>query len=677
MVGAYVRARLAEQCWSVAFLVGYLALFQALVVGAPPAAALRIAVGLGLLLVGLTCFLEGLWLGLMPLGEQVGLQLPRRTGVAVIAAFGLLLGLGSTLAEPAIAALRVAGLNVTAWDAPLLFRLLELDTEKLVAAIGIGVGVAVAAGMIRFAFGLSIKPFVYVLVPVLLGVSAWCARDANLGALLGLAWDAGAVTTGAVTVPLVLALGIGVSRAAGRQEGAGGGFGVIMLASALPVLAVLLLGMTLNASTPRATAETAFFAPAHRAEALRLFPDDDALVRHAFRRGSAEGRRAFFGDETAHAQAIRALADPAMRRLRLGDLSLAVWAAQRASDWERALLPSGAALDAIAREDSRLPLAGVLGRESLVAARAVVPLSALLLVALMLFLRVRPRHGDETALGIGLALVGMTLLTAGIRLGLVPLGDEVGRPLPAVMHGEAMERGRVRIEPFDPSAVFTAYGEDGTPAPHFFLRDGDGRLRPEPFDPTRLDAESGRYEHVLRRPPAFALRWAAAGAALVLLFAFGLGYGTTLAEPALAALGRTVEELTVGTVRRAGFVRAVSVGVGLGLVAGVGRMLFGIPNLWLLVPPYLLLLPLTYGSGEDFVGMAWDSGGVTTGIVTVPLVLAMGQSIGGELGVVDRFGILAMASVYPIVSVLVYGLILRARQRRSLNIAAGEGGSGG
>jgi len=156
------------------------------------------------------------------------------------------------------------------------------------------------------------------------------------------------------------------------------------------------------------------------------------------------------------------------------------------------------------------------------------------------------------------------------------------------------------------------------------------------------------------------------GIALVFLFAFGLGYGSSLAEPALHALGRTVEGMTVGMVKERQLVRIVALGVGLGLMVGTIRIMFTIPTVWLLLPPYLLLLPLTIFGDEDFVGIAWDSGGVTTGPVTVPLVLAMGLGVGGEIGANDSFGILAMGSVYPILTVLVYSLVQRMRQRRHI-----------
>jgi len=91
----------------------------------------------------------------------------------------------------------------------------------------------------------------------------------------------------------------------------------------------------------------------------------------------------------------------------------------------------------------------------------------------------------------------------------------------------------------------------------------------------------------------------------------------------------------------------------------------------LLVPPYLLLLLLTAMSAEDYVNISWDSAGVTTGPVTVPLVLAMGLGIGSQMGVVEGFGILAAASVCPILSVLLVGLTVTWKRKGALKEAAG------
>ena len=95
---------------------------------------------------------------------------------------------------------------------------------------------------------------------------------------------------------------------------------------------------------------------------------------------------------------------------------------------------------------------------------------------------------------------------------------------------------------------------------------------------------------------------------------------------------------------------------------------------YLLVPPYLILLLLTWFSSEEFVNFGWDSAGVTTGPITVPLVLAMGLGIGANVpGVSDGFGILALASVGPIITVLLVGFIVSRSSRGALDAIADEG----
>jgi hypothetical protein len=143
---------------------------------------------------------------------------------------------------------------------------------------------------------------------------------------------------------------------------------------------------------------------------------------------------------------------------------------------------------------------------------------------------------------------------------------------------------------------------------------------------------------------------------VVLVFAFILGFGATLAEPALNALGATVESLTNGVFRKQNLMIAVSIGVGLGILIGVAKVIFDWSLIWLLVPSYMVALILTYISSESYVNVAWDSAGVTTGPITVPLVLALGVGLGDAINATDGFGILAMASVGPIISVMLAGL---------------------
>lgn len=664
MLAGYARARIVEQIKSVAFIILYLVVFQRVILGVPLSNAAATAGGIALVVFGLAFFLEGLVLGLMPLGERVGVKLPARTGIVVIAIFGLILGFGATLAEPAISALRTAGSTVTAWDSPLLYMLLNTYTEWLVLSVGIGVGIAVALGMFRFYYSLSIKPFILIIIPALLVITAVFSFNDNLSKIIGLAWDCGAVTTGAVTVPLVLALGIGVSRAASKGKGSSGGFGIILLASAFPILAVLILGLILNMRAPRPINESVFFSPAWKEKAMTLFSSEEELYRHAFTHGSEEGRMALFNDYDTYKQNILSLpADKEKRERFLGDLSLSKWIISKASVNERALLKE-VSLDEKEPSGSS-SFSKTIIEESKGGARAVIPLSVLLLTVLILFLREKLRYKDEVALGIVFTLIGMTLLTSGIRLGLASLGGEVGAQLPRAFASEEKFINRLVISNFDESLLYKSISSDGKQKTFFNLLE-NGKMSSIEFREERYDAENKKYEHIITQTPLFGSKLSVLGIILVLLFAFGMGYGATLAEPALNALGMTVEGLTVGTIKRAQIVQVVSVGVGLGILLGLCRILFNIPLVWLIIPSYIVLIPLTILSEEEFTAIAWDSGGVTTGPVTVPLVLAMGLSIGGELNIVDGFGVLALASAFPIITVLLYGLMARAKQRKAI-----------
>ena len=243
LLSPYIRDRVMSQIKSVWLIIVYLVLFQTLVLSIPVAQGALIGIGVALVVGGLTFFMEGLVLGLMPLGERVGIRLPQRVGILAVVFFAFLLGLLATMAEPAIQVLQAAGTSVDAWQAPLLFLLLNQYADLLVLSVGGGVGLAVALGMIRFYRSWSLKPLILILVGSLLGVTAWTYFDPNLRIIAGLAWDCGAVTTGPVTVPLVLALGVGISRMVGTSESGTSGFGVVTLASLFPILAVYLLGL--------------------------------------------------------------------------------------------------------------------------------------------------------------------------------------------------------------------------------------------------------------------------------------------------------------------------------------------------------------------------------------------------------------------------------------------------
>jgi len=161
----------------------------------------------------------------------------------------------------------------------------------------------------------------------------------------------------------------------------------------------------------------------------------------------------------------------------------------------------------------------------------------------------------------------------------------------------------------------------------------------------------------------------AVGMFLAAGFAWLLGYAATMAEPALNALGVTVQNLTNGSFKKSMLMYAVAIGVATGIMLGVTKLTFDYNLLYILVPGYLLALVLTLISSEAFVNVGWDSAGVTTGPVTVPLVLAMGLGFGKAVGALEGFGILAAASIAPICSVLALGVYVEWKTKRELSKA--------
>ena len=158
MLVPYAQSKIVEQIKTVFLIVAYLVLFQLVVLNIPISNALVVALGIGVVVLGLAFFMEGLFFGLMPLGEICGIRLPQKTVLPVILIFAFILGLGATFAEPAIGVLKSAGSSVQAWDAPLLFLILNKHSDALVWSVGVGVGIAVLFGMLRFLYGWSLKP---------------------------------------------------------------------------------------------------------------------------------------------------------------------------------------------------------------------------------------------------------------------------------------------------------------------------------------------------------------------------------------------------------------------------------------------------------------------------------------------------------------------------------------
>ncbi len=147
---------------------------------------------------------------------------------------------------------------------------------------------------------------------------------------------------------------------------------------------------------------------------------------------------------------------------------------------------------------------------------------------------------------------------------------------------------------------------------------------------------------------------------LIYLFAFTIGFATTIAEPALTAIANKAELLSAGAIRSFVLRIAVASGVGIGILLGAYRIINGDSIVWYLAIGYSVVVILTFFAPKTTVPIAYDSGGVTTSTVTVPIVAALGlglaSSIPGRDPLIDGFGLIAFASLFPMVAVLGYGI---------------------
>ena len=520
LIAPYTYVRILEQVKAVVPLAAYLFLFQLLILRQPIAEASTISLGLVAVIIGLAIFMEGLKTGLMPFGTIIGDTLPKKASLFVVLIIIAILGVGVTYAEPAIGALKAFGASVNPQDAPYLYEILNNRSETLVVMVGAGVGIAAVIGTIRFVRGWSLKPLIYLALAPTIALTIYAWTNPDLRTILGLAWDCGAVTTGPVTVPLVLSLGIGIAASAGKGDSSLSGFGVVTMASLFPIIAVLILAIYVSQTTTV-----------------------DEIISMA-----------------------------SMSTTSVLDSDASIW--------------------------SQTPYAEIRG-----GVQAILPLVIYLMIVLFIILKSKLPNNLVTTYGLALSIIGMCVFNIGLTYGLGAIGGQAGSTLPAAF----MEVSISEVSPI--------------------------------------------YNELL-------------GLTIVILFAWILGFGATLAEPALNALGLTVQDLTNGAFKKSMLMYSVAGGVAFGIALGVGKIVFNFDLATVLIPLYLLAVVLTYFSTEEFVNVAWDSAGVTTGPVTVPLVLAMGLGLGNAVSATEGFGILSMASICPILAVLLMGLFIQFKQKQ-------------
>jgi len=234
----------------------------------------------------------------------------------------------------------------------------------------------------------------------------------------------------------------------------------------------------------------------------------------------------------------------------------------------------------------------------------VVPIVAVLFLFQLFVLRRPLPHLKRSLLGVGYVVIGLTLFLAGLEKALFPVGGLMAKGL---------------------------------------------------TDPAFIGAAASWRDY----------GW-------VYAFAAAIGFATTVAEPALIAVSIKASEVSGGTITAQGLRTAVAIGVALGIALGTFRIVSGTPLHWYIIPGYVVVVVQTFFAPRTIVPLAYDSGGVTTSTVTVPLVAALGlglaSTVPGRSPLLDGFGLIAFASLFPMMSVMAYAQLEDWRAKRAARL---------
>lgn len=153
----------------------------------------------------------------------------------------------------------------------------------------------------------------------------------------------------------------------------------------------------------------------------------------------------------------------------------------------------------------------------------------------------------------------------------------------------------------------------------------------------------------------------------VYLFAFSIGFATTIAEPSLLAVAIKANQVSGGSIGIWGLRISVALGVAIGIALGTYRIVTGTPLYWYIVAGYIAVIVQTIFAPKTIIALAYDSGGVTTSTVTVPIVAALGLGLAGTVPgrnpVLDGFGLIAFASLFPMITVMAYAQLSEWRTK--------------
>ncbi len=224
-----LKRSLMEVLLAVVPITSVVVLLQVSIIHMPAVLFARFLIGALLVMFGLFFFLQGVRIGLLPMGEMVGGELPKRAGLALVLVTAFLLGFVVTVAEPDV--------RVLAHQVDIVSQG-QIGKNLLVFTVAFGIGIFVCLAMLRIILGI---PIAYILgggYLAILSLSFFTPPN-----FVPIAFDAGGVTTGPVTVPFILALGIGTASVLGGRSSIADGFGLVGIASMGPVLGVMILGI--------------------------------------------------------------------------------------------------------------------------------------------------------------------------------------------------------------------------------------------------------------------------------------------------------------------------------------------------------------------------------------------------------------------------------------------------
>ena len=232
-----LKEKILESLSAVLPITGIVLLLSILLVPVDIGAMVMFIVGAVMLVIGMGFFQLGAEMAMTPLGEGIGVQISKTRNIFLVFFIGFFMGMIITISEP--------DLQVLAQQVP------SIDNLTLILTVAVGVGIFLAFAILRILFQINLSTILIVLYVILIGLSFLVPKD-----FLAVAFDSGGVTTGPMTVPFIMAMGVGLASVRGDKNASSDSFGLVALSSVGPVLAVLILGLFFRPTEAAYTAST-------------------------------------------------------------------------------------------------------------------------------------------------------------------------------------------------------------------------------------------------------------------------------------------------------------------------------------------------------------------------------------------------------------------------------------